>query len=118
MVGRRCRAASFTSPVGRERVPQAGEGMGWQRVADFETFRQVAEKGGAFFGQDTGQPMSHAGQDGIASALALEFAPPKGMPGKHGLGAVGEFVRERFRDRCPKIIARLVEDAPGRYSGQ
>jgi hypothetical protein len=45
------------------------------------------------------------------------------MAGKHGLGAMGEFVRERFRDRCPKIIARLnrvealrrriVEDAPG-----
>ena len=35
------------------------------------------------------------------------------MFGKHGLGAAGEFVRERFRDRCPKIIARLIEDAPG-----
>ena len=33
--------------------------------------------------------------------------------GKHHLGAVGEFVRERFRDGRPKIIARLVEDAPG-----
>ena len=35
------------------------------------------------------------------------------MFGKHGLGAMGEFVRERFRDRCPKIIARFVKDAPG-----
>jgi hypothetical protein len=57
--------------------------------------------------------MSHAGQDGIASALALELALPEGMPGKHGLGAAGEFVRERFPDGGAKIIARLVEDAPG-----
>ena len=35
------------------------------------------------------------------------------MPGKHHLGAVGKFVRERYPDGCPKIIARLVEDAPG-----
>src|ERR1035437_8374037 len=34
------------------------------------------------------------------------------MPGKHGLGAAGEFVRERFRDGGPKIIARLSHDAP------
>ena len=33
--------------------------------------------------------------------------------GKHSLRAAGEFVRERFRDGCPKIIARLIEDAPG-----
>ena len=71
-------------------------------MADFETFRQVAEKGGAFPGQNAGQPMSHAGQDGIASALALELALPEGMPGKHGLGAVGEFVRERFGDGARK----------------
>ena len=57
--------------------------------------------------------MSHAGQDGIASMHGLEFALPEGMPGKHGLGAVGEFVRERFRDGGAKIIARLAEDAPG-----
>jgi len=44
-----------------------------QRVADFETFRQVTEQGGAFPGQHAGQPMSHAGQDGVASALALEL---------------------------------------------
>jgi hypothetical protein len=50
------------SPVGQERVtPQcgSGEGMIWQRVADFEAFRQVAEQGGAFFGQNAGQPMAH-----------------------------------------------------------
>jgi hypothetical protein len=45
-----------------------------QRLADFETFRQVTEKGGLFLGQHARQPMSHAHQDGIASALALEFA--------------------------------------------
>jgi hypothetical protein len=44
-----------------------------QQVADFETFRQVTEKGGTFLGQHEG-PMSHAHQDGITSALALEFA--------------------------------------------
>ena len=57
--------------------------------------------------------MSHAGQDGIATALALELALPEGMPGKHSLGAVGEFVRVSFRDGGAKIIARLVQDAPG-----
>ena len=83
-----------------------------QRLADFEAFRQLAEQGGLLFGQNAGQPMSHAGQDGIASARGLKLTLPEGMMGKHGLGAVGEFVRERFRDRCPKIIARLIEDAP------
>jgi hypothetical protein len=39
------------SPVGRERVPKAGEEMRWQRLADFETLRQVTEKGGPFPGQ-------------------------------------------------------------------
>jgi len=61
-----------------------------QRLADFETFRQVTEQGGAFFGQHAGPPTSHAGQDGIASVLALELRClqrsklPEGMPGKHG----------------------------------
>jgi hypothetical protein len=87
--------------------------MIWQRVADFEAFRQIAEQGGAFPGQHPGQPMSHAGQDGLASARGLKLTCPEGMMSKHGLGAAGEFVRERFRDGCPKIIARLVEDAPG-----
>jgi hypothetical protein len=32
-----------------------------QRVADFETFQQVAEQGGTFPGQLTGQPMSWKG---------------------------------------------------------
>jgi hypothetical protein len=36
---------------------------------------------------------------------------------KHGLGAVGEFVRERFRDGGAKIIARLIFH-PGRISRQ
>jgi hypothetical protein len=31
--------------------------MIWQRVADFEAFRQVAEQGRSFPGQDPGQPM-------------------------------------------------------------
>jgi len=48
--------------------------MSRQWVADFETFRQLAEQGGAFLGQHARQPMSHAHQDGITSALALEFA--------------------------------------------
>jgi len=64
----------------------------------FEVFRQVAEQGGAFFGQHAGQPMSQAHQNGIASTLGLELALPEGVPGKHGRGAVGEFVRECFRD--------------------
>jgi hypothetical protein len=38
------------------------------------------------------------------------------MPGKHGLGAADEFVRERFRDRCLKIIARLTVMSPARHS--
>ena len=50
-----------------------------QRLADFEIFRLVTEKGGVFFGQHAGQPVSHAGQDGIASPRALEFALPEGM---------------------------------------
>ncbi len=33
--------------------------------------------------------------------------------GKDHIGAVGEFVRERFRDGCPKIIARLIQNVPG-----
>jgi hypothetical protein len=45
-----------------------------QRLADFETSRQVTEKGGLFPDQHARQPMSHAHQDGITSALALEFA--------------------------------------------
>jgi hypothetical protein len=55
------------SPVGRERVPKAGEGMSQagvkcffrQRMADLETSRPLAEQGGAFLGQDAGQPMSY-----------------------------------------------------------
>ena len=39
-----------------------------QRVADFETFRQVTEEGGGFPGQHAGQPMSHADQDALANA--------------------------------------------------
>ena len=88
-------------------------GMIWQRVADFEAFRQVAEQGGTFFGQNPSQPMAHEHQDGSSSRGAFELPLHKGMMGKHGLGAMGEFVRERFRDGCPKIIVRLVEDAPG-----
>jgi hypothetical protein len=65
-----------------------------QRLADLETFRQVAEKGGAFFGQNAGQPMSHAGQDEFASARGFEPPLHKWMPNKHSLGAVGEFVRQ------------------------
>ena len=42
-----------------------------------------------------------------------EKAFSNAMLGHHGLGAVGEFVRERFRDGCPEIIARLIHDAPG-----
>ncbi len=38
------------------------------------------------------------------------------MPGKYGLGAVGELVRERFRDGCAKIIARLTVKSPARHS--
>ena len=79
-----------------------------QFQADFETFRQGAEQGRSFPGQDPGQPMSHAHQDVFASARGLVFALPEGLMGKHGLGAAGEFVRERFRDGCPKIIARLI----------
>ena len=65
-----------------------------QRVADFEALRQGAEQGGAFFGQHAGQPMSHAGQDEFASARGFEPPLPRGMMGKHGLGAAGEFVRQ------------------------
>ena len=32
--------------------------------------------------------------------------------GKHGLGTAGELVRKRFRDGCPKIIARLIQNVP------
>jgi len=38
-----------------------------QWLANLETFRQVTEKGGVFFGQHGGQPMSHAGQDVVAA---------------------------------------------------
>jgi hypothetical protein len=64
--------------------------MSRQRVADFETFRQVTEKGGAFPGQHAGQPMSHEHQDEFALTLALKlsvpvtwrsFTCPEGMPG-------------------------------------
>jgi hypothetical protein len=88
---------------------------GWllrQLQPDFETLGELAEKNRIFPGQNSGQPMSHAGQDGIASARGLIFALPKGIMGKHGFGAAGEFGGECFRDGCPKIIARLVEDAP------
>jgi len=44
------------------------------------------------------------------------FTWPEAMPGKHGLGAVGEFVRERFRDGGAKIIARLMVKSPARHS--
>jgi hypothetical protein len=59
MVGRRCRAADVFLR---------------QRVADFETFRQVTEQGGAFPGQNPGQRMSHEHQDEFA---ILKLAPPK-----------------------------------------
>jgi hypothetical protein len=51
----------------------------------------------------------------------------EGVFGKYGLGAVGELVRERSRDRCSKIIAhpcrvealrrRIIQNAPARYRG-
>jgi hypothetical protein len=84
-----------------------------QRLANLKTFRQVAEKGRPFPGQHAGQPMSHDHQDGGASVLAFEPALPGGLMGKDHIGAVGEFVRERFRDGCPKIIARLIQNVPG-----
>jgi hypothetical protein len=43
-------------------------------VANLETFRQVAEQGGAFLGQHAGQPMAHEHQDEFA---ILKLAPPK-----------------------------------------
>jgi len=81
-------------------------------MADFETFRQGAEQGGSFPGQDPGQPMSHAHQDKLALPPVLKllsrpgtwrsFTCPEGLMGKHGLGAAGEFIRERFRDGFPE----------------
>src|SRR5260370_24690082 len=84
----------------------------WQSQADFETFRQVAEEGGPFPGQNSRQPMSHAHQNGVATGPALESALPNGMMRKHDLGAVGEFVRVSFRDLSAEIISRLGEDVP------
>src|SRR5450759_4577745 len=108
MVGRRCGGASLSLR---------------QRVADFETLRQVTKQGGAFPGQHAGQPMSHEHQDEFALALALKlcclrrstspatwrsFTWPEGMPGKHGLGAVRG--RKAIRRRC--TLARHGVEPP------
>jgi hypothetical protein len=63
-------------------------------VADFEAFRQLAEQGGTFFGQNTGQPMAHEHQNEFASTRGFEPPLQRGVMGKHGFGAVGELVRQ------------------------
>jgi hypothetical protein len=83
VVGRRCRVAILVLR---------------QLTTNLETFRQGAEQGGTFPGQHASQPVSHASQDGLASARGFEPPLPRGVMGKHGLGAAGEFVCECFRD--------------------
>lgn len=109
MAGRRCCAASLLLR---------------QWLADFETFRQVTEKGEAFFGQHAGQPMSRGRQDSLSrrslgggGELSLpatwrSFTWPEGMPCKHGLGAVVTIISLRI-ESCFNTICSC--DVPNHY---
>ncbi len=58
-------------------MAEPDEGMIRQRLADFETLRQVTELGGLFLGQHPGPPMSHAGQDGIRVRAGFGIVLPR-----------------------------------------
>ena len=87
-----------------------------QRLADFETFGELAEAGGVFPGQHAGQPMPHACQQMFAALLALEFPLPEWMRGEDRLGTAGKLRRIILGNVRAEIIPRLVQHPPRNVS--